>query len=385
MHAVVLGTGMIGTTVVRELVKYPHIEKVTAVDGFGKNIDTCLAIADNPKATGKLTTLQTEKDIFEVIKDADVAIACLPHSLSLTAIHAAIAAKCHLVDLVGSKYEEKVKLDQQAKNAGIIIVPGCGVAPGITNFLAAQGIELLDETDEAVMICGGIPRHPLPPLWYQVVFRLESVMGLYTRPALAAENGELVKLPPLSGLELMNFPEPVGECEAVITDAHSTAYTLKDKARKLYEKTVRYSGHWSKMAVLAELGFLAEEPIEIDGNQISPRKLTEKLLEPKLRGKSNEDITVVRVVTKGKKNGKNTTYTWEMVDLYDHERNITSMAKTTAIPAMLMANWILNKKVTETGVVPVENIIVSDRFSPFISELNSQGITIKYTEESAIQ
>ncbi|MFZ3577225.1 saccharopine dehydrogenase family protein [Virgibacillus sp. DJP39] len=383
MEVVVLGTGMIGTTVVRELVKYENITKVTAVDGFSESITRCLAIADNDKVVGKLTNLQREEDIVEVLKNADVAIACLPHSLSLPAIHAAIAAKCSLVDLVGSKFEEKMELDGLAKEAGIVVVPGCGVAPGITNFLAAQGIELLDETDEAVMICGGIPRHPLPPLWYQVVFRLESVMGLYTRPAKAVENGELITLPALSGLETMNFPSPVGECEVVITDAHSTAYTLKDKVKKLYEKTVRYSGHWSKMSVLAELGFFEEEAIEIDGKLVSPRKVTEKVLEPKLRGDSNEDITVLRVVTKGKKDGQNITHTWEMIDFYDHNRNITSMAKTTAIPAMLLATWILNKKVTETGIVPVENIIVGDRFNPFIEELSKNGIEINYKQESS--
>lgn len=379
-HAVVLGTGMIGTTVVRELAKFPNIQRVTAVDGSQKNIDKCLQVADNPKVTGKLTNLQTKEDIYNVIKDADIAVACLPHSLSVTAVNAAIAAKCNLVDLVGSQFEEKMKLDHQAKEAGVIIVPGCGVAPGITNFLAARGIEMLDEADDAVMVCGGVPRHPLPPLWYQVVFRLESVMGLYTRPALAAENGKLVNLPPLSGLETMSFPEPIGECEAVVTDAHSAAYTLKDKVKHLYEKTVRYSGHWRKMAVLAELGFLDQEPIEVNGDLVSPAKLTEKILEPKLHGQSNEDITVLRVTTKGRKDGVSKTYTWEMIDFYDHDRNITSMAKTTAIPAMLVANWIANDRIKEKGIVPVEKIMIGERFDPFLSELNEYGIDIKFQE-----
>lgn len=379
-HAVVLGTGMIGTTVVRELAKFPNIQRVTAVDGSQKNIDKCLQVADNPKVTGKLTNLQTKEDIYNVIKDADIAVACLPHSLSVTAVNAAIAAKCNLVDLVGSQFEEKMKLDHQAKEVGVIIVPGCGVAPGITNFLAARGIEMLDEADDAVMVCGGVPRHPLPPLWYQVVFRLESVMGLYTRPALAAENGKLVNLPPLSGLETMSFPEPIGECEAVVTDAHSAAYTLKDKVKHLYEKTVRYSGHWRKMAVLAELGFLDQEPIEVNGHLVSPAKLTEKILEPKLHGQSNEDITVLRVTTKGRKDGVSKTYTWEMIDFYDHDRNITSMAKTTAIPAMLVANWIANDRIKEKGIVPVEKIMIGERFDPFLSELNEYGIDIKFQE-----
>ncbi|MFK9094298.1 saccharopine dehydrogenase family protein [Bacillus salipaludis] len=381
MRAVVLGTGMIGTTVVSELAKFPTIESVTAVDGIEASVEKCLEIAANPKVIGQVASMQTEDDIAKVLKDADVAVACLPHSLSLPAIKAAISAKCHLVDLVGSKFEEKMELDMAAKEAGVIIMPGCGVAPGITNFLAAQGIELLDEADEAVMICGGIPRFPVPPLWYQVVFRLESVLGLYTRPALAAENGELVELPPLSGLEKLTFPDPVGHCEAVITDAHSTAHTLKDKVKKLYEKTVRYEGHWNKMGTLAELGFLDDKPLEIDGHYITPRAFAEKVLSPKLQGSSKEDITVVRVEVSGIKNGNPTKYTWEMVDLYDHERNITSMAKTTALPAMLLANWIAQRKINAVGIVPIEKVIINEYFDPFVEELKSLGIEIAFKEE----
>lgn len=381
VHVVVLGTGMIGTTVVRELVSSSSIDQISAVDGMSKNVDKCLETIANPKVVGKCANLQTEEEIFEVIKDADVAIACLPHALSLAATNAAIAAKCHLVDLVGSEYEEKMTLDKKAKDAGIIIVPGAGVAPGLTNLLAAQGIELLDEADEAVMVCGGIPSKPLPPLWYQVVFRLESVMGLYTRPALAAENGKIVTLPPLSGLEKMAFPDPVGECEAVITDAHSVAYTLKDKVKKIYEKTVRYAGHWSKMSMLSELGFLDDDLIDFDGVEISPKKFSEKILEPKMRGKSNEDITVVRVTVKGKKNKKKVTYTWESIDFYDHDREITSMAKMTAVPAVLMAVWISKHKIPKTGVVPIERIMVGQRFNAFIKDLDHRGIEINFNEQ----
>lgn len=381
MHVVVLGTGMIGTTVVKELTKFSAIEKITAVDANPSSIDKCIEIANHPKVNGLITSLQTEDKIFEALHHADIGVACLPHSLSLPVIRAAIKAKCHIIDLVGSKFKEKMELDQLAKEAGVIIMPGCGVAPGITNFLAAQGIHLLDEAHEAVMICGGIPRHPLPPLWYQVVFRLESVMGLYTRPATAAENGELVELPPLSGLEKITFPEPVGECEAVITDAHSTAYTLKNKVNKLYEKTVRYAGHWEKMATLAELGFFDDTPIEIEGNHFTPKVFTEKILAPKLKGKSNEDITVLRVEVSGVKSGKQMNLTWEMVDFYDHERNITSMAKTTALPAMLLANWIATGRVSETGVVPIENVIVGERFAPFMEELERLGIHINFKKE----
>ncbi|MFS0690027.1 saccharopine dehydrogenase C-terminal domain-containing protein [Sporosarcina sp. 179-K 8C2 HS] len=378
MHVVVLGAGMIGTTVVREVSHFAEITKVTVVDVRKEGIDKCLETAKSTKVQGQTAALATEEDIAAVLSNADLAIACLPHSLSLTAIKAAITSRCHLVDLVGSNFTEKNALSQQAMEAGIIIVPGCGVAPGITNFLAAQGIELLDEAEEAVMICGGIPRHPIPPLWYQVVFRLESVLGLYTKPALAIKNGEIVKLPPLTGLEKISFPEPVGECEMVNTDAHSTAFTLKDKVKNLYEKTVRYPGHWEKMKVLAELGFLDSEPIMFDGHPIVPRTFTESVLSPKLIGPSIEDITVVRVEVKGIKKGVPTKHSWELVDFYDHGRGITSMAKTTALPATVAAKWILQGKINETGIMPLENLIINERFQPFVDELNELGIQIKY-------
>jgi len=381
MHIVVLGTGMIGTTVVSELAKFKEINKVTAVDVFDASIEKCLNIANSEKVKGYQTTLETVDDIAKVLVDADVAVACLPHSLSLVAVKAAIKAKCHLVDLVGSKYNEKLAYDQKARDAGIIIVPGCGVAPGITNFLAAEGIDRLDEAEKAVMICGGIPRYPIPPLWYQVVFRLESVLGLYTKPAMAIEDGEIVELPPFSGLEKITFPYPVGECETVITDAHSTSFVLKNKVKTLYEKTVRYTGHWEKMKVLSELGFLDDTPLIVDGVQTTPRAFAEHILEPKMRGESNEDITVLRVEVSGLKNGQSIKYTWEMVDLYDHVRKITSMAKSTAVPAAITAKWIALNIITETGVMPIENLIIKDRFQPFLAEMNKLGIEIAFKVE----
>lgn len=372
---------MIGTTVVTEMVKFLEIDRITAVDVNQASIDRCLAIADNPKVIGKVAALQTEEDIAHVLKGADVAVACLPHSLSLAAVKAAISSNCHLVDLVGSQFMEKMDLDEQAKRAGVIVVPGCGVAPGITNFLAAQGIDLLDEADEAIMTCGGIPRHPIPPLWYQVVYRLESLLRLYTKPAIAIQDGEIVELAPLSNLQEITFPEPVGLCETVITDAHSTAFILKGKVKNLYEKTVRYPGHWEKMKVIGELGFLDDTPVTIDGITTTPLAFAEKILVEKMKGDSHKDITVLRVEVTGIKDGKRLKHQWEMVDLYDHQRNISSMAKTTALPALLIAKLIATRQITETGVIPIESLIVRDRFQPFLTELKRLGIDIEYKEE----
>ena len=47
MHIVVLGTGMIGTTVVSELAKFTDIDLITAVDVRQESIDKCLEISNS--------------------------------------------------------------------------------------------------------------------------------------------------------------------------------------------------------------------------------------------------------------------------------------------------------------------------------------------------
>lgn len=384
MRVAILGTGMIGAAIVHELSKThsSYIDEIIAVDKSEEYLNRCLKDINSDIVSGKLADFDNHESLVHVLSEVDIAIGCLPHSLSLQITKAAIDAKCHIVDLVGSNYVEKKSLHEEAERAGVLIVPGCGVAPGIVNILAGRGAELLDEADEAVMMCGGIPKEPLPPLMYQIVFRLESAIGLYTKRATAAKNGEIIELTPFTGLENIDFPQPVGKCEAIYSDAHSTAYTLKDKIKNIYEKTIRYEGHFEKMKVLHELGFLEDTPVKVKNNLVSPKQLTMSLLEPQLSKGSKEDITVLRVTVKGRKNGENTVYTWEMVNQYDKERQLTSMAKTTGFPAIIVTEFIAQGKIKEVGVLSPEEIIVSDLFDQFINKLTEMKINIKEIHEN---
>jgi len=202
-------------------------------------------------------------------------------------------------------------------------------------------------------------------------------MDLYTCPAVALEDGQVVEYPALSDLEECDFPEPVGRCEAVLSDAHSLAYTLKGKVNRVIEKTVRYRGHFSKVSVLRELGFLDEDPVDVEGQGVRPRRLAMALLEPLFRGGSKEDITVMRVWASGMKDGKPARYQWEMVDLYDAERDYTSMAKTTGFPPVIVIEWLAQGRLPERGFLAPEEVLIGDRFEPFIEELRARGVEIR--------
>lgn len=379
MRVAVLGTGLIGRMIVRELGASSVVTEVVAIDGNQDAVQRAVAAAASEKVTGKTADLGSVAALTTLLTEFDAAVAALPHALSMYANEAAAATGTHLVDLVGSRYEEKLAFHDTAAANDALLITGCGVAPGIVNVLAARGIELLDEAHEAIMYCGGLPKDPLPPLWYQVVFRLESVMGLYTRDAIATEHGEIVRMPPMSGLEEITFPEPAGLCEAAYSDAHSTAHTLAHKVTRLAEKTVRYKGHFEKMNVLNELGFLDLDPVTIGETEVVPRDLAMALLEPRMKGGSDKDITVVRVDATGILNGQPAEHTWEMVDVYDDERQYTSMAKTTGFPAVIAIEWLATGKLTERGFLAPEQLFAGNRFDQFISELASHGVHITKT------
>ncbi len=361
----------------RELGRSPHVSSVVAVDNRPDVVDACVTAASSATVHGAVLDLSKESELVDVLQDCDLAVAALPHALSPLANRAAVAARTHLIDLVGSGYlAKKREFSQAALEAGVLLLTGCGVAPGLVSVLAARGIELLDEADEAVMYCGGLPRHPQPPLWYQVVYRLESVMGLYTRPATALVDGRVLELPALSGHEACRFGEPVGECEAVLSDAHSPVYTQQGKVKRIFEKTVRHLGHFAKMSVLAELGFLDDAPVQVDGHGISPRAVSMAVLEPTLKGGSDEDVTVVRAVVEGTKDGRPVRHEWEMVDLSDPDRGYSSMAKTTGFPAVIVAEWLAEGRISERGFLTPEEILVGSRFEPFLEALRRRGVEV---------
>lgn len=377
MELAVLGTGLIGQMIVRELGQRDFVRNVLAVDGSEAAVERAVAQANSPKVSGKVADLGTVAGIEAVLEGVDIAVGALPDSLSLLAVEAAAKKGVHLIDLVGANYDRKLPFHEVAVANDALIVPGAGLAPGIVNVLAARGIDLLDEADSAIMYCGGLPQHPLPPLDYQLVFSLVGVMGLYTRPAMATQDGEIVEMPPMAGLEDIDFPEPIGRLEAAYSDAHSTAYTLAHKVKHLAEKTLRYDGHFGKMAVLLELGFLDNEPVDVDGVSVSPQALAMKLLEPRMRGGSNEDVVVLRVDVAGTKAGEQVLHRWELIDRFDPETGYTAMARTTGFPALMAVEWLAAGKLRERGLVSPEEIFVGERFDAYVAELAAHGVRIE--------
>jgi lysine 6-dehydrogenase len=286
-----------------------------------------------------------------------------------------------LVD-VSYMSENPLALTDNAIKASVIIVPDCGLAPGISNILVGHAAAELDKVQAVHIMVGGLPEKPVPPLDYVITWSPENLIDEYMRKARIVKEGKIIEVEALSGLEEIEFPE-FGKLEAFYTDGLRTLPQTITDAYDMWEKTLRYLGHAEKIKLLKTLGFFEEEQIDVEGVSVSPRKLTVKLFEQKLRKPEIKDIVALKVEVSGVKNGMQTRYVYHLLDHYDEKRGITAMARTTAYSASIIAQLMLKKALKEKGVVPTEKIGKNNAlFQLFLDELEKRGIRI--TEENMV-
>jgi len=375
MKVLILGLGNIGSIATKDLANSISSIRIFVADKseirakeiaerIGKENVSCIQLdVTNP------TELAT------ALKDFDLVMGFLPGKLGYRLTKACIEAGKDLVD-VSYMAENPLTLTEDAIRAGVTIVPDCGLAPGISNILVGHAASELDKVQAIHIMVGGLPEKPVPPLNYVITWSPENLIDEYKRKAKIVKEGKIIEVEALSGLEQVEFPE-LGRLEAFYTDGLRTLpHTIK-AVPDMWEKTLRYPGHAEKIELLKTLGFFEEEQIDVDGVSVSPRKLTVKLFERKLRKPEAKDVVALKVEVLGVKNGRQTRYVYHLLDHYDEKLGITAMARTTAYSASIIAQFMLKKALKEKGVVPTEIIGKnSELFQMFLDELKKRGIRI---------
>ncbi len=400
----VLGSGLMGSCIAVDLLQSNEVSNVTVVDTSEERLKMVQLRASKQPAVPGYSARTDNKDkletkVFDIVKNEeefkrfltgfDLGVGALPHGIAEYAVLSALDSKIDFVDLIYSwRYQDGSAIDSKAKRAGITIIPACGLAPGLTNILAKYGADQMEEVDRVKILVGGIPEVPKPPLNYRIVFAIESVLEEYVRDALIVRDGRRITLPALSEVEELSFADlPDQKFEAFMTDGLSTLPETLKKARSMEEKTIRWKGHAEQIALLFDLGLFSERPINLkrsSSGRVSPRALLATLLEKKLAmHQGDRDMTLLRVDVQGRKRrGDKATrvHEFEMVDRFDNSTQTTSMARTTGYPCSVVAQMILEGKITETGFLPPELAIRDERFDEYLSRLELKGLSIKQKE-----
>jgi saccharopine dehydrogenase-like NADP-dependent oxidoreductase len=379
-HYLVLGAGKMGIALARDLIESGPRNLVTLVDINPLQLERAGKLAASSRLELRQGNMDIEEQRQALFKDKDLVLNALLHRHSLPTLETAVRSGAHFVDLAGEGPLARMAFDREARNNGVIVLSGMGLSPGITNVLVGRAVHLLEETDSALIYCGGNPVHPQPPLDYRIVYAIDSLINFYQRPALIIRHGRVEEVGPLTEVEPIGFPPDFPEMECFFTDGLSSLlHTMKGKIHgDLYEKTVRHRGHSKGIKTLGECGFFSTEPVQVAGQRVVPRQVSEALLEERMRLGEEQDVTLLRIVVSGKKSGVSQTHTFEMVDYADSERQFSSMARTTGYPASIAAQMIVSGRVSDRGVVFPEGVFDREQFPAFMEGLRKRGVAVSH-------
>ncbi len=350
MKVTVLGAGMVGSTISKDLAQEPDID-VVVVD---RRQEALIRLETEASVTGIQANLQEKGRVFSVVGDSDLVISAVPGFIGFETLREIIEAGKNVVD-ISFFGEDPFLLDDLAKSKGVTAVVDCGVAPGLCNIIAGYVYNLLEKVDRYVCYVGGLPQVRQWPFEYKAAFSPSDVLEEYIRPARFVEYGQEVVRPALSEIELIDFPD-VGTLEAFNTDGLRTLRKTLD-IPFMREKTLRYPGHANLVRVFRESGFFNATTVEVDGQRVKPLSLTSKLLFDQWRLEEGEaDFTVMQVVIEGQKGGERVCYTYYLLDKYDEETQTTSMARTTGYTCTIVARQMIRGLFSQKGICPPEFI-----------------------------
>jgi saccharopine dehydrogenase-like NADP-dependent oxidoreductase len=385
MNVLVLGCGLQGKGAIYDLCNSKDVEKVICADinidalkGFEQHLDM------NKVQVEKLD-VSDFKSLVNLMKKADVAIDLLPVKFIDQIAYAGIEAGVHVVNSMYGHQMSEEDIDQKAKAAGVTILPEVGLDPGIDLVLCGYGVSQLDEVTELHSWTGGFPTKEAidNEFKYKVTWTWYGVLLSYARDAKIMEDGvikvikaedefrdeNLVKFdfPGIGALEAFPNGDAVTFCEHLgISD------TIKSTSRR----AMRWEGHGELWTKLKDIGFLSNEPVEgLDG--VSPIEFLDKFLGPKLQYKRDEkDMVAMRNIIKGKKDGKEQTIIYDMVDTRDLETGLYAMNRTVGFTASIAAQMIANGQIKKKGLLTSVNDVP---YVEFIDALKARDIEIKET------
>jgi saccharopine dehydrogenase-like NADP-dependent oxidoreductase len=342
----VLGAGMVGSAMVMDLAER---HQVVATDFSAE------PLAQFEGVDG-VTALQLDCSdaaaVTAAVAEMDLVVSAVPGYLGFATLRTLIEASKNVAD-ISFFPEEALDLDALAKEKGSVVITDIGVAPGLDNLILGYHDGQM-KVSRFECLVGGLPVQRDMPFQYKAPFSPMDVIEIYLRPARLYENGREVVMPALSEPELFDF-ENIGTLEAFNSDGLRTLLKTMAHVPDMCEKTLRYPGHRDLMLAFREAGFLSEQPIEVNGQKISPREFTSAILFDRWKLQPGEaELTIMRVTVEGVENGQQVRHVWLLDDRTDPQTGLSSMSRTTGYTCTGAAECILDQTWTTPGVAPGE-------------------------------
>ena len=267
-NVLVLGAGMVSKPLVRYLLDQPDYYVKMA----SRTVSKAEKIIDSHER-GEAEPLNVSDDVQleKLVSESDVTVSLLPY-----AYHVKVAKLCikHKKHLVTTSYvsDEMYKLDDKAKDAGVILLNESGLDPGVDHMSAMRVIHDVESKGGKIVsfrsTTGALPSHEANtnPFGYKFSWSPRGVLLASLNPSKWLQEGEEVSYPGEQLFEnytLQDVPG-IGTFENYPNRnsvPYKDIYGLKD-ADTVYRGTFRMTGWCETMRKIVALGWLTEDPSE---------------------------------------------------------------------------------------------------------------------------
>ena len=378
MELLIVGAGRMAHGLVFDFLKNKAVKRIHLADQNPAHIKKLLSRFNTERLQGHTVAADDAEALKPLLRRVDGMVSAVPYEYNIALTQWAVECRTHMVDLGGNNdvVARQMALNDAAKQAGIAVIPDCGLAPGLVSVVAAYGIDLLARADEVRIRVGGLPLAPQTPLNYKLLFSVHGLINEYIEPAVILRDRHKAVVESMGGLESISFPGSFEHLEAFYTSGGTSTLpdTFQGRVSRLDYKTIRYPGHAALMKNMMELGFTdSSRHISLGAGRVTPRDAFEALLDAVLHYES-DDVVLIRITVKGKKEGRDKTITFEAVEYGDKKEGLTAMMRTTAFPAAITLQMILNGNIKDRGVLRQE-ISVPGR--EYMWELKKRDIRFK--------
>lgn len=298
-QVLLLGSGFVAKPTVDILAKTPDVKVTVAC----RTLSKAQALAGDVADAISLDVTD-EKALDAAVAKFDLVISLIPYTYHAAVVKAAIKNKKHVVttSYINPQLRE---LEQQIKDAGIIVMNEIGLDPGIDHLYAVKTFEEVHakggKIKSFLSYCGGLPspEDSDNPLGYKFSWSSRGVLLALRNQAQYWKDG---KVESIEGPELMAAAKPYfiypGFAFVAYPNRDSTAYKEIyniPEAETVIRGTLRYQGFPEFVKVLVDIGFLNDAESPIFKESIPWNEATAKLVGAK---SSSEEDLVAAITSK---------------------------------------------------------------------------------------
>src|SRR5688572_22063 len=143
MRIAVLGAGLIGRVITRELASEEGLEVLV----YDADPDALDRVARETHASVYQADLSRLEAVSSAVARADAVVGALPGAIGFAMLRAVVEAGKPIVDISFSR-EDPLQLEALARERGATAVVDCGVSPGLSNFFIGRATRDFNEVDD---------------------------------------------------------------------------------------------------------------------------------------------------------------------------------------------------------------------------------------------